>query len=89
MRTCVTHGIAGSAGISSLLRGVLNNGVKIFNFVGRNIVIFMACRFFFFGFFSVPLVLCVLLITFDMDDNTSGQIVSGLDVTYVLVNLPS
>ena len=42
----------------------------------------------YFGFFNVPLLLCFLLSTFGQD-HTSGPIVSGLDVTCVLVNRPS
>ena len=62
---------------------VLNNGVKFFNLVRRNIVIFplLACRLYF-GFINIPLLLRFLLGTLsDIDDHTADQIVLGPDVT--------
>ena len=48
-----------------LLSGVLNTGVKLFNFVGKNIVTFLllTCSLYV-GFIYLPLLLCILLITF-------------------------
>ena len=64
MRSCVTHGVAGATDLQ-LLSGVLNKGVKLFNFVGKSIVNFLiwrgAC---FWGFYNIPLLLCFLLSTF-------------------------
>ena len=41
-------------------------------------------------FISIPLLLCFILTTFGHRyHHISGQIVSGLDVTCVVVNLPS
>ena len=87
MRTCVAYGIAGwnfqlSSWRSEQWRQILQLRQEEYrDFSGMQVV--------FLGFFSVPSSLCVLLITFDIDDHTSGQIDSGLDVTCVLVNLPS
>ena len=40
MRFRVTHGTAGSTGISNVFLGVPNNGVNFFKFVTKNGVIF-------------------------------------------------
>ena len=86
---CIAR-LAGSTGIFSFFLGTLNNGVKCSTLAGGQSWIFLGwCAAFILGFSVSHCCFVFCWAQLDIDDNTSGRIISGLDVTCVLVSLPS